>query len=74
MKTMFEMRSRYPTLNDGFYVKTLSKQTYSIYPPFSQGVPTETGLWSVLRSRWPGAFFPLSGVHDKHDSALTRLL
>lgn len=58
MKTMFEMRSRYPTLNDGFYVKTLSKQTYPIYPPFSQGIATETGLWSVLRSRWPGAFLP----------------
>lgn len=54
MKVMFEMRSRYPVLNDGFYVKTLSKQTYPIYLPGSRGTATETGLWSVLRSRWPG--------------------
>lgn len=55
MKSMFEMRARYPVLNDGFYVRTLSKQTYPIYLPGSMGTATETGLWSVFRSRWPGS-------------------
>ena len=56
---MFEMRSRYPVLNDGFYVKTLSKQTNPVYLPGSMGIATETGLWSVLRSRWPGESYSL---------------
>ena len=54
MKNMFELRTRYPVLNDGFNVQTLSKHTYPIYLPGSMGTATETGLWSVLRSRWPG--------------------
>ena len=53
MTTMFEMRQRYPVLNDGFYVDTIAKQTYSIYLPGSLGTGTETGLWSVRRSGWP---------------------
>lgn len=53
MATMFEMRQRYPVLNDGFYVQTISKQTHEIFLPGSLGTPTETGLWSVRRSGWP---------------------
>ncbi len=56
MRNMFEMRTRYPVLNDGFYVKTLSKQTHPIYLPGSLGTATETGMWSVLRSRWEGTW------------------
>ena len=54
MSTMFEMRKRYPVLNDGFYLETLSKQTHPIYLPGSAGQATETGLWSARRSGWPG--------------------
>ena len=54
MKTMFEMRNRYPVLNDGAFVEALSRQTYPIYLPGSEGTATETGMWSVLRGRWPG--------------------
>ncbi|KAL8801671.1 MAG: hypothetical protein Q9182_004308 [Xanthomendoza sp. 2 TL-2023] len=50
---MFEMRRRYPVLNDGFQLQTLSKSTYDIYLPASQDQATETGLWSVMRARWP---------------------
>ncbi len=53
MTTMYEMRQRYPVLNDGFYVETIAKQTRPIYLPGSLGTPTETGLWSVRRSGWP---------------------
>ena len=53
MTTMFEMRQRYPVLNDGFYVETIAKQTHPIYLPGSLGTATETGLWSVRRSGWP---------------------
>ena len=53
MIAMFEMRNRYPVLNDGFYVETISKQTKPIYLPGSMGTPTETGLWSVRRAGWP---------------------
>lgn len=54
LTTMFEMRNRYPVLNDGFYVDTIAKQTQPIYLPGSEGTATETGLWSVRRSGWPG--------------------
>jgi len=53
MTTMFEMRNRYPVLNDGWYVETIAKQTHPIYLPGSLGTATETGLWSVRRSGWP---------------------
>ncbi|KAL9027124.1 MAG: hypothetical protein Q9196_004310, partial [Gyalolechia fulgens] len=52
LATMFEMRTRYPVLNDGFLLQTLSKSTYDIYLPASRNQRTETGLWSVMRSRW----------------------
>ncbi|KAL8948183.1 MAG: hypothetical protein Q9222_005608 [Ikaeria aurantiellina] len=53
MITMFELRRRYPVLNDGFRIQTLSKSTYNIYLPASADQPTELGLWSVMRSRYP---------------------
>ena len=52
--SMYEMRRRYPVLNDGFYLDTLSKQTRPIYLPGSLGTATETGIWSIRRSGWPG--------------------
>lgn len=54
LKQMFELRQRYPVLNDGFYVQQLSKQAFNYTLPGSFGVPTETGLYSAVRARWPG--------------------
>ncbi|KXT01368.1 hypothetical protein AC578_6619 [Pseudocercospora eumusae] len=51
LKQMFEMRSKYPVLTDGFEVRQLSNQTFNYTLPGSFGTPTETGLWSVLRGR-----------------------
>lgn len=51
LKRMYELRTIYPALNDGFLLERLSNKTYDIYLPGSQGTPTETGMWSVLRSR-----------------------
>ncbi|KZF22864.1 glycosyltransferase family 5 protein [Xylona heveae TC161] len=53
-KSMFEMRERFPALNDGFLLKQLSNQTWDIYLPGSYGTPTETGVWSVVHAQWPG--------------------
>ncbi|CAI7594598.1 unnamed protein product [Penicillium discolor] len=55
IKMMFEMRENYPTLNDGWYLQQLSNQTFDIYLPGSDGTPTETGIWSVMRSRFVDA-------------------
>ncbi|KAL8886169.1 MAG: hypothetical protein Q9215_006085 [Flavoplaca cf. flavocitrina] len=52
LTTMFELRRRYPVLNDGFQLQTLSKSTYDIFLPASEKQETVTGLWSVMRSRW----------------------
>lgn len=52
IKIMFEMRRNYPVLNDGYYLQQLSNKTYDIYLPGSNGTPTETGMWSVLRDRF----------------------
>jgi alpha-1,3-glucan synthase len=54
LKTMFEMRQHYPVLNDGYYLQQLSNKSYDIYLPGSNGTPTETGMWSVLRARFEG--------------------
>lgn len=54
LAVMFELRTRYPVLNDGFKLETLSKSTYNRYLPASHDQATETGLWSVMRSRWTG--------------------
>lgn len=50
IKHMYQMRQDYPALNDGWWIQLLSNQTRDIYFPGSNGVPTETGMWSVLRS------------------------
>ncbi|KAJ5902211.1 hypothetical protein N7495_002739 [Penicillium taxi] len=55
MKRMFEIRTQYPVANDGFNVQTLSQLTKNLYYPGSTYTPTVTGLWSVLRSYYPGA-------------------
>lgn len=52
VKMMFEMRENYPVLHDGFYLQQLSNMTHDIYLPGSNGTRTETGLWSILRSRF----------------------
>ena len=51
LKRMYELRRIYPALNDGFILERLSNKTYDIYLPGSGGTPTETGVWSILRSR-----------------------
>ena len=58
MKAMFEMRTRFPVLNDGFYLESLSQQTHDIYLPGSGSTPTSFGMWSVSRQAWPGSFSP----------------
>lgn len=57
LKQMFELRQKYPVLNDGFTMRQLSNQTFNYTLPGSFGVPTETGLWSAYRGR-------LEGVQD----------
>ncbi|KAK0793196.1 hypothetical protein LTR02_014660 [Friedmanniomyces endolithicus] len=51
LKEMFELRTRYPVLNDGWTLRQLSKNVFSYTLPGSFGVATETGLYSVLRGR-----------------------
>lgn len=50
-KRMFELREAYPTLNDGFNLTNLGTWTRDIYLRGSAGMPSPTGLWSVLRGR-----------------------
>ncbi|KAJ5565716.1 hypothetical protein N7535_007354 [Penicillium sp. DV-2018c] len=50
IKHMYQMREDFGALNDGWWVQLLSSKTHNIYLPGSDGVPTETGMWSVLRS------------------------
>ncbi|CAP82936.1 Pc15g00500 [Penicillium rubens Wisconsin 54-1255] len=50
IKHMYQMRQDFGALNDGWWIQLLSNQTHNIYLPGSNGVPTETGMWSVLRS------------------------
>jgi alpha-1,3-glucan synthase len=54
IKSMYYLRRKYPVLNDGFSLQSLSKQTHNIILPGSNGTPTETGMWSVLRDRLLG--------------------
>ncbi|GIZ44984.1 hypothetical protein CKM354_000816800 [Cercospora kikuchii] len=65
LKEMFEMRHRYPVLQDGFNVKQLSSQTFNYTLPGSFGVPTETGLWSVYRGRMPFQDFEGEGFGNQ---------
>lgn len=54
LRHMFDLRANFPVLNDGFFLQQLSKQTTQIYYPGSSGVATETGMWSIMRSEYPG--------------------
>ncbi|KAL4864230.1 hypothetical protein BDV12DRAFT_205867 [Aspergillus spectabilis] len=54
MKRMFEIRDHYPVAQDGFFLQTISQLTEDVYLPGSSTTPTVTGLWSVLRSYFPG--------------------
>jgi alpha-1,3-glucan synthase len=54
LKHMFELRQRYPVLQDGFALIQLSNQTFEYRLPGSYDVPTETGLWSTYRGRVEG--------------------
>ncbi|KAL3474030.1 hypothetical protein BJX99DRAFT_232288 [Aspergillus californicus] len=54
MKRMFEIRQHYPVAQDGFFLQTISQLTKDVYLPGSSTTPTVTGLWSVLRSYFPG--------------------
>ncbi|KAK4971939.1 hypothetical protein LTR66_011355, partial [Elasticomyces elasticus] len=53
-KGFHELRSKYPVLNDGYSLITLSNQTSFYLLEGSYGQHTEHGLWSVLRQAWPG--------------------
>lgn len=54
MKHMFELRRRYPVLNDGWTLRELSSQIVNLTFPYSGGVHTAMGLWSVFRGRVEG--------------------
>lgn len=49
IKHMFQLRQDYQVLNDGYSVQKLSNQTREVFYPASNGTPTETGMWSILR-------------------------
>jgi alpha-1,3-glucan synthase len=51
---MNQLRDQYPVLQDGFFLQQLSNQTEPIQYPGSGNVTTETGMWSVMRSGFPG--------------------
>ncbi|PYH89079.1 alpha-1,3-glucan synthase [Aspergillus ellipticus CBS 707.79] len=50
IKHMYQMRSQFPVLNDGYTLQRLSNMTEDVYYPGSDGVATETGMWSILRN------------------------
>lgn len=54
IKSMYQMRENFPVLNDGWFLQQLSNQTTEVFYPGNKDVPTETGLWSVLRSGYQG--------------------
>ncbi len=51
---MNQLRDQYPVLQDGFFLQQLSNYTEEIKYPGSNNVTTETGMWSVMRSGFPG--------------------
>ena len=51
---MNQLREQYPVLQDGFFLQQLSNQTEEVQYPGSGNVTTETGMWSVMRSGFPG--------------------
>ncbi|PWN31216.1 alpha-1,3-glucan synthase [Meira miltonrushii] len=53
-KHFYFLRSQFTVLQDGAWLQQLSNQTWQSILPGSSGVPTEQGLWSVMRSDIPG--------------------
>jgi alpha-1,3-glucan synthase len=51
---MHLLREQFPVLQDGFFLQQLSNQTVQIQYPGSGTTTTETGMWSVMRSGFPG--------------------
>ena len=49
-KQFFDLRSRFPVLNDGFSLTQHWNATYDDYLPFSNGSATERGAWSISRT------------------------
>ncbi|OLL21883.1 Cell wall alpha-1,3-glucan synthase ags1 [Neolecta irregularis DAH-3] len=62
LKQMYELRSAYPSLNDGFNFYKIRNWTVDLQLPGSNGVPTTTGLWSVVRG-------PFDGVQNFYNNA-----
>lgn len=54
IRHMLKLRDLFPVLQDGAFLQQLSNQTWNIFLPGSSGIPTETGMWSVLRSGYRG--------------------
>ena len=54
IKSMFQMRRRFPVLNDGYFLRQLSNHTRTVFLPGSPNTPTETGMWSTMRGRFDG--------------------
>ncbi|KAK2735900.1 Cell wall alpha-1,3-glucan synthase ags1 [Onygenales sp. PD_40] len=52
LKSMYQMRENYPTMNDGWFLQHLSNQTWEVFLPGSNHTPTETGMWSIHRGRF----------------------
>ena len=48
-KQFFDLRASFPVLNDGFSLVKNGNWTYEDFLPFSNGTPTERGLWSISR-------------------------
>ena len=54
IKAFYYLREQFPSLKDGYYLQSLSKQTRNVTLPGSGGTETELGIWSVLRDQYPG--------------------
>ena len=52
-KQFFDLRANYPVLNDGFSLVKNGNWTYQDFLPFSNGTPTERGMWSISRGGLP---------------------
>lgn len=52
IKSMYWLRTKFPVLNDGFFLQSLSKQTRAVKLPGSNGTDTILGMWSVYRHRY----------------------
>ncbi|KAK3713913.1 Cell wall alpha-1,3-glucan synthase ags1 [Vermiconidia calcicola] len=52
IRHMMKLREKFVVLSDGFYLQQLSNQTWEVTYPGSSDVPTETGMWSVMRSEF----------------------